>query len=167
MTEKVYWFNIDNEVADKWKEICPSDKYKVIKPDRIRDLLPKELQGEYLSKVDSVVVMCSGSTDKTYLVANLNRIDKGYKVDQDPFSLTFISGQALPSGCILFHGSWEGRTTEVPQEIWSNILASGIGHCFPIDTLPDKEEGDLKEIWNESHGEAFRHILEKYGVKIQ
>lgn len=108
--------------------------------------------------------MASGSTEGTaYCMVNVMRADPNdYAIDQQPFGLAFVGPQAYPSGCLVHHGDWPGRTVRYPPVDFSDrILNRGLGLHYPVVELPVKPSGSIHELVVESQHKAFNTVVFK------
>jgi hypothetical protein len=93
-------------------------------------------------------------------MANINRVEsKTGEIDQQPFGLLLVGASASPSGCFLDHGNWQGRTSQPPPEFWEYISNSGIGHCFPLKTLPIEDSGSIEQLDIDCQHAAFGKLI--------
>lgn len=152
---KFDWFSISGQKSAEWLNLCQPNEYNVISPDLVPSIIPQALK----DKADSVLVMASGTMDNggtAYYVANIHRIDfKATAIDQQPFALAFVGGEAAGSACMVQHGNWSGRTTEPPVHFWNQIRASGLGYCFSFSEMPSTTSGQLVDLMLNSHKIAF------------
>ncbi|GBE29063.1 hypothetical protein BMS3Bbin04_00071 [bacterium BMS3Bbin04] len=156
--KKLSWFNVENQSKEKWLDLCPLNTWKIVSPDQLpTGSFPQPL----LDKCDSVFVMTSGSDEGVaYCMANANRIDeRAYAIDQQPFGLAFIGESPAPSGCLMHHGDWDGRTTPYPSGFESYISSSGIQDYYPLSELPAEASGSIQRLRIESQQEAFENIM--------
>jgi hypothetical protein len=97
---------------------------------------------------------------------NGHRVDQPAKaIDQMPFGFIDTSGQAPSSGCLIQHGNWPERTTKPPDQFWTHLNASGLGHCFPISELPQQQSGAISELKIQSQIDAFNTLVSKLNPK--
>ena len=123
--------------------LCPENRFSVVPPDRLTGLFSDSL----LNKVNSVMLMASGSGNFTTFVANMNRVDMpASAVDQEPYIVVFDHSASTASGCFVHHGSWPGRTTQMPERFSRMISASGIQAHYPLETMPCASSGSLDEL---------------------
>lgn len=159
MSKKKYdWFDMSNQNRKEWEDLCPVNEFRIVKPDQLPSVLPKSLT----SKFDSVFILASGSADDTivYYMINGNRVDyKVGQIDQQPLGLAFVGPDPIPSGCLIQHGDWEGRSTIPPDEFWYYLTESGIGNLYPISELPPRNSGSIKELKSQSQWDAFSDLL--------
>lgn len=116
---------------------------------------------------EAVVILSPTSTGGVYLVFDLHRLDAPARaIDQEPFALIVHSSGPGPSGVLVHHGDWPGRTLTVDQSLWAAVEASGVGRFYlaqlpaglrrgPLELLP---EGD-----RHAFNEAVRQL--RLGVK--
>ena len=161
MTDELHWKPLVASETEEWRALLPSGvndpSYRYIEPREFPSSIPESLK----AKLDSAVVMASGSPGgTTYLVCNLNRIDrKDDAVDQQPFALAFDANGEVASGVYINHGNWPGRTQRLPAEYTAHVQASGIGKYF-IPTIPEAtREGLLSDLSESSHRHAFDKVI--------
>jgi len=158
----------------------PKVVWKQIQHDKIRQIalrVPKErnvfvsLKAEdfpelnvapqsYKDKLLSVDVAVSGcpSEDATYYMCNFRRFDTNLNdsyIDQDVFGFIIDNDTQCPSisGCMVYHGNWDGRTEELQP------LPSGTPEQL-FDALKQAytpTSGDLSQL-TESELRAFECI---------
>ena len=159
MGKKISWFDTTKEELEPWESICPSNEYRVIKPDDLPPVVPCAL----VDKADSILVVASGTESGTVIyMANLHRVDKNdYSIDQEPFGIAFLGNDTTTSGCLIHHVKWDDRTTKPPKDFWNYVTASGIGNCYPISELPKSKGGKIEELGIGSQEGAFQAICEK------
>ncbi|MBN1190985.1 MAG: hypothetical protein JXA46_14615 [Dehalococcoidales bacterium] len=153
------WFDSSKINCGLLKNLCPSDEYRVIKPNELTGIIPDGL----IQKADNILIMASGTATGTVIyMANINRVDEKDKaIDQEPFGLAFLSDDTTTSGCLIHHGNWDARTTRPPEEFWGNIAASGIGNCYPISEIPKNPSGSISELNISSKEGAFQAVCSK------
>lgn len=146
------WFDWQEKPAIEFSELinlCPVGEYRVIP---VGGFPTGIVSSELLAKCDSVFVLCSGTDyGRTYAMFNFNRID-GAEVDQMPYALAFDGGDVLPSGVLIQHGSYPGRTTPLPNDYYPYVAASG---TYPLKELPQAFEGSIKDLNIGSQEEAL------------
>lgn len=158
MSKKKYdWFDISDQDKKDWEEICPVNEYRILKPEDFPNVLPESLVDKY----DSIFIMASGSSNGVaYYMANGNRVDfMDSAIDQQPFGLAFVGSDVIPSGSLIQHGDWEGRTTYPPPEFWEHISCSGIGNCYPLSELPTSNSGSIEDLKVNSQKDAFIDLV--------
>ena len=164
MGKKISWFNISSQDREEWEEFCPTNEYRIYDPETFQIRFPGLFSDELVQKSAEVFVMASGSDRGiAYYMANVMRIhEKDYAIDQEPFGLAFVGPQAYPSGCLLHHGDWPGRTTTYPPaDFYDRVLNSGLGLHYPVVELPVKPSGSIHELEVESQHEAFNKVVFK------
>jgi hypothetical protein len=57
-----------------------------------------------------------------------------------------------------------GRTIPPPNGFSDYILASGLGNCFPLPTMPPNQRGSIEELHNSSQEKAFEKLIKKITV---
>ena len=140
--------------------------YKVLRKDEIPSCFSSILK----QKCDHAVVMVSDvSTAKdfgapaaaTVVVCNAQRVDPKEKaIDQEPFGIAVIGDEPAPSGLLLHHGDWNGRTvSDLPEGFWKYVESSGVGDYFPFQKFPGGACGPLDDLRKTSHGMAFREVV--------
>jgi len=119
----------------EWESLCPPNHYKIIKPSELPAPIPDALK----DKCSHAVMISSGvvGTSTVWCMVNLNRLDKkDNAIDQEPFIYAVRDGEFLPSGCIVHHGDWEGRTVALPEivpTVTSSLLEDIITGHFPAE----------------------------------
>ncbi|MEE9603997.1 MAG: hypothetical protein V3V70_00370 [Candidatus Scalindua sp.] len=161
---KYDYFNIEDQARKEWENLCPPNEYRVIqKKDFL--MLPGVLPSELTNKYESIFVMASGDGVENgivYYMANGNRLDyKDNTIDQQPFGLAFIDNTPIPSGCLIQHGDWEGRTTRPPKEFWDKVSKSEVGQRYPLSELPEKDSGSINDINIKSQNTAFSTLVKQ------
>jgi hypothetical protein len=151
------WFNVRDERLKEWSDFCPAGQFRLTMPDRLPGPLPTSLTKKY----DSVLVTAAqDDACTTYFVLNGHRIDeKDRAVDQQPFGLAFENVVPAPSGCLIQHGDWPGRTTYPPQQFWNGLKEHGQGLCQPFTELPKKSSGRLDSLTVPSQLAAQRLVI--------
>ncbi|SRR6266540_1358620 len=162
---KYSWVDISNDDFQQLFTACPIGGYLIVTPTEAGRLIPT-LSKAHLAKADSVFFMCSGTTyGVAYYMANINRVENGTLViDQDPLGFAVFENEPLVSGCYIQHGKWMGRTIAPPIGFSGHILASGLGTCFPLPTMPPNTRGSIEELHNSSQQKAFEKLLKKITV---
>ena len=155
---KYDWFDTSKEDREKWEALCPPGEYRILPSEVLSGVVPQELYSQY----NSVFIMASGTASgNIYFMANGNRVDfPDNAVDQMPFGLAFIGDDPVPSGCLIQHGDWEGRTTEPPQEFWGLIIASGIHSHYPLSEMPEESAGKITNLKIDSQDAAFGKLVD-------
>jgi hypothetical protein len=91
---------------------------------------------------------------------NLNRIDHN-DVDQMPYGIAFEATEVLPSGVLIQHGKYPGRTAPLPRDFYNYVAASGI---YPLQEMPVNNAGPISELNIGSQEDAFRLLVDKIKV---
>jgi hypothetical protein len=159
MGKKYSYFDTSAQDRADWERLCPPGEYRVLPPSALSGLLP----GGLLAKGDSVLVIASGCPQGTITwMANVHRVDqKASGIDQEPFGVVFHGNSPAASGCLVHHGSWSGRTSQVPAKFWDAVAASGIGNCYPFSGLPSKPAGPITDLNVPSQHGAFAALVEE------
>jgi hypothetical protein len=151
------WFDWQSQPElfyDQLKEICPTGEYRVVTPS---DLPAGIISTSLLKKTHSILVLCSGTANgRVYAMLNLNRID-GNEVDQMPYAIAFEGNQPIPSGVLIQHGDYPGRTTPLPGDFYEYIAVSG---TYPLKEMPEEDRGSIKNLNIGSQEEALRLLVE-------
>jgi hypothetical protein len=134
-------------------QICPVGEYRVVSPQAIPSGI---ISPGLLAKTHSVLFLCSGTVNgRIYTVMNFNRID-GQEVDQMPFAIAFEGNEPLPSGVLVQHADYPGRTTPLPTDFYQYITASG---TYPLREMPLNDAGLIQNLNIGSQDEAFRILV--------
>lgn len=151
------WFGINSQSREQWDQLCPVGEYRIANKDALLGVLPARLLATY----DSVFIMASGTlSGVVYYMANGNRIDsKDGAIDQMPFGLAFVGNAPIPSGCLIQHGDWGGRTTHPPAEFWGLVDASGTPSHYPLSELPLETTGKITDLKIASQADAFGNLV--------
>jgi hypothetical protein len=153
------WSKLEKENQDRWNNLCPTNEYRLVSRDVISGLLSDSLVRKY----DSVLLVCSGVADSTARVymANGYRVDqKDSAIDQMPYGFILTGGTGIPSGLLIQHGNWESRRIEPPVEFWSHIERSGVGTCYPLESLPAQNSGTIADLQVAKHvTDSFQALL--------
>ncbi len=138
---------------DKWNEICPPMKYRVMTgPEACKlGIVPTGM-----NDVNTVAIGASGSTDSTIMYfANYFRIDKS-EIDQEPYIELYENGLTQSSIYgILHHADFIGRTETLDSSQLLRISASGSTTDIQFTAKPDKNEGTLDELRNQGKISGF------------
>jgi len=133
--------------------ICPEGQYRVVTPDVIP---PGLISPALLAKTHSVLIMCSGTASgRVYAMLNLNRIDRS-EVDQMPYAIAFDAHEPIPSGVLIQHAGYPGRTSPLPADFYEYIAASG---TYPLKGMPPADSGPISELRVGSQEEAFSLLV--------
>jgi len=93
---------------------------------------------------------------------NFNRPDySDNAIDQEPFFFGYVGGNVYPSGFVVHHADYVGRTTNVPQSVLNGIKASGFLQDLPLSILPNNSSGDVYGPLPASQQEAIRFSFNK------
>ena len=139
-------------------ELCPVGEYRVVAPERIpAGILSRDL----LARTHSVLILCSGApSGRIYVMLNLNRVDHN-DIDQMPYAIAFDGFEAIPSGMLIQHGNYPGRTTTLPPDFCKHVAASGI---YPLTEMPPDDAGSIAGLDIGSQEEALRLLVEEICV---
>jgi hypothetical protein len=133
--------------------LCPVGQYRVVTPEVIPSGI---LSPGLLMKTHNILVLCSGTvSNRVYAMLNLNRIDSG-DIDQMPYAMAFDGNESIPSGVLIQHGSYPGRTTILPKDFYPYVAASG---TYPLQELPVNNSGSISELKIGSQEHAFRILV--------
>ncbi len=147
------WQPKPNIVFETLHQLCPVNEYRVVTPDEIPSGI---IAPGLLAKTHSVLILCSGtSSGRIYAMMNFNRIDDG-EVDQMPYVMAFDSNESIPSGVLIQHGNYSGRTTPLPQDFYPYIAASG---TYPLQEMPTSQSGSIYDLKIGSQEDAFRILV--------
>lgn len=177
MTEKYFWKPLGKQNYTDWSSLCDFDSYRYYSEGEKESIIPYlsgGISSEYFKNVKEIMVLCSGErrSSCTYFVMNFHRKDKGNVIDEDPLIVYFKSGQqSTPSGMILFHGDWAGRTspTPIPKSVIDDIEQNTIKAYFPssgtyIDIPPS---GSLSSLEGFSDIKAFNRVISKFRENME
>lgn len=132
--------------------LCPVGEYRVVTPEEIPSGI---ISLGLLAKTHNVLVLCSGtSSGRVYAMMNFNRIDGG-EIDQMPYAMAFDGNESIPSGVLIQHGNYSGRTTPLPEDFYPYVAASG---TYPLQEMPTSHSGSIYDLKIGSQEKAF-HIL--------
>jgi len=129
-----------------------------IKPNEFPSI--KTFPTEYAKKLETITVSISASTFNEEPIRTINcifhRIDKNM-IDQDEFGFFLDCNTETPSisGCMLYHGSWNGRTEDYQKA--KNVLSQ----------VPDDLEITLEnspDVFIEGHKSINKRILKMKSV---
>lgn len=153
---KSMWLDWQPKPAIEFEDlskICPVGEYRVVDPQ----VIPAGIIAPgLLAKTHSVLILCSGTmSGRVYAMMNLNRID-GVEIDQMPYAMAFDGNESIPSGVLVQHGSYLGRTTPLPPDFYPYIAASGI---YPLQEMPTNDSGSIYDLKIGSQEEAFRILV--------
>lgn len=122
-----------------YDDICPVNEYRILTSGSY----PPELPDDLTRKFNHAYCIASGSASSVVYVITGERID-GNKIDEHPFIVAFDRQTGKGYGGIIHHGNWDGRTTNIPDEMFKHISASGIQNYYPLQKLPSAS-GSLTE----------------------
>jgi hypothetical protein len=139
-------------------EFCPVGEYRVATPEEMPSgILPQGL----LAKAHDILILCSGTPNgRTYFMLNVNRVDRN-EIDQMPYAIAFDNAQSIPSGLLIQHGDYPGRTTLLPEDFREYVTTSGI---YPIKEMPSNRRGPISELKIGSQDEAFKLLVNEICV---
>lgn len=154
---KYKWFEISHENREEWESLCPPNEYRVVDPTLLPSIIPIALK----NKLNSALIIASGEANGiVFYMINLMRVDtKDAAIDQQPFGLAFVGDTPIPSGCLIDHGNWQGRTIKPPSDFWSLISKSGIRSVYPLAEMPRNSFGNIRDLQVTSQEEAFNTIV--------
>jgi len=149
------WFDWQTKPTigfDVLSQICPVGEYRVVPPE----VIPAGIIAPgLLAKTHNVLILCSGTANgRIYTMMNLNRIDGG-EIDQMPYAIAFDGNESIPSGVLVQHASYPGRTTPLPSDFYQYIAASG---TYPLQEMPTNDKGSILDLNIGSQEDAF-HLL--------
>ncbi len=135
--------------------ICPPGEFRVVDAAAIpAGIIAQGL----LQKTASVFMMCSGTdSGRLYIMMNMNRVD-GPNIDQMPYAIAYDGSTPIPSGVLIQHANYPGRTTPVPPGFYGFVAACGI---YPLSELPPNRSGQIGELRIGSQQEAFRLLVSR------
>jgi len=136
------WQPVPAESLRTFRAICPSPGYRVISPGEVP---PGTLSPRLLEKCGEIVVVSSGTeTGRLYFLFNLRRLEPGEgAIDEMPYGIAFDGDVPIPSGVLMQHAHYPGRTTPAPSGLWDLVLASGIRALM---SEPPNVSGPLSEL---------------------
>lgn len=115
-------------------------------------LLPQSL----LAKANSILLLASGSGNRSFFVANINRVDtRASAIDQQPYIVEFDHDALSAHGGFINHGNWPGRTTTQSQDFFNHVAASGTGAYYPLPEMPTIASGSLDDLQISSQHAAY------------
>jgi hypothetical protein len=176
MPERIKWLPIEKQRVNDWMQLCPENSFQIVEPNEILTLLPHSLQTGYARKLDTSIIINKvapfghGVSTATFVIADLHRLDKGgYVIDQDPYIMASVSGEENPrtSGAFFLHGDWKDRTFEpdwssdAPNQVLSNINASGIDRFYPSSVILSGKRGDITTLDKTIYQNTIEHILKR------
>jgi len=140
-------------VWDDLEMICQVGNYRVIEPNQVPAGL---ISPGLLTQCHSVLVLCSGTADgRVYAMFNLNRIDYN-EIDQMPYCIAFDGNEPIPSGILIQHADYPGRTTTLPVDFYQYIVASG---TYPLKEMPQNDSGPITDLNIGSQEEALSLVV--------
>ena len=135
-----------------WSGLAPEGTYRNVPLSAMSGLLPQSL----LAKANSILLLASGSGNRSWFVANINRVDTRVSaIDQQPYVVEFDHNALSAHGGFIDHGNWSGRTTKQSQDFFNHIAASGTGTCYPLPEMPTIASGLLDDLQTSSQHAAF------------
>lgn len=161
---KLKWFPLTEEQMAYYTGNCPKNEYRVFQGVTSLPGLPDDL----VRKADNLLIGCSGdATGSLYYIANLARIDlKDQAIDQHPFGFIVNPMNQTPSGVLIDHGNWEGRTIKPPTEAWDEIILGNFEQYQSLQILPPKEAGSIDDLSDSSQHRAFATMIEKLNAEL-
>lgn len=161
---KIKWFPLTEEQMAYYTGNCPKDEYRVLQGITSLPGLPDGL----VRKADNLLIGCSGDANGgLYYFANLSRIDsKDKAIDQHPFGFIVDSTNQTPSGVLIDHGNWEGRTVNPPTEAWNEIMQGSFEQYQSLQILPPNESGSIYELSDSSQQRAFATMIQKLNKEL-
>jgi len=153
MGKTVTWFDTSSDERAAWEAVCPVGQFRVASPSIIPSIMPWFPAG-FLAKIEAVTIVASGNVNGPILfMANFHRRDfRARAIDQEPFGAVFLGSEPAPSGCLLHHGAWPGRTVTMPLQFW---LPSGATSCCTVSGIPPQVSGVIADLKIECHHAAF------------
>lgn len=149
------WQEAPNVTVSALSTLCPPGTYRVIEPNAMP---PGILSPGLLGKAHSILLLSSGTNNgRIYFMFNLNRVDHS-DIDQMPYGIAFEGTDVLPSGVLIQHGNYPGRTTPLPRDFYNYVAASGI---YPLQEMPANDAGPISELEIGSQEDAFRLLVDK------
>jgi hypothetical protein len=150
MKPKPSYITLTSTQQAELTSVVPSSGWKIISGKDLPTVFPHTFR----NKIDSALVISQPtSTGGTYLVLSARRVDKkANAIDLEPFAIIVHSTGTGRTGVFLHHGSWEGRTEQLPEDFLDEASRSGIGDYFlskppnaatqgTIDQLPKGDRG--------------------------
>jgi hypothetical protein len=148
-------------------ELATTEGWRIVS----RDSLPSVFPDSFRAKLDSAVLIVSGSVSgTTTLVCNASRVDtRAHAIDQEPFAVVVYPSGVSSGGMFVHHGDWPDRTSPAPDGFWNHVRVSGVSNYFsshppegvtsgPLATLPigqkhafDAVVSRIAELGNKSH----------------
>jgi hypothetical protein len=158
LSKKTSWFNLTEEQSKEFEDVDMQTGWKIIQQNDLPSVLPSDFR----KKIDSAVMITAPtSTGGTYLVYNNLRVEQKEKaIDQHPFAIIVHSTGPSPSGILIHHGKWEGRTTKAPEVFWNYVNESGVGNYFYTNPPNGLSSGTLDEL-PDGHRDAFEKIINR------
>lgn len=139
--------------------ICPPGDYRVVDAAAIPAGI---ISPGLLQKTTSIFIMCSGTdSGRLYIMMNMNRVD-GPNIDQMPYAIAYDGSTPIPSGVLIQHANYPGRTTPTPPGFHRFVAGSGI---YPLSELPTIRTGRIGDLRIGSQEHAFRLLVS--GIQSQ
>lgn len=143
--------------AQDWSGYCPPMEYRVKKQNEFPPFLPESLA----KKFNCGLVAASGNeTQQTYVFQGY-RVD-GEELDEHQYIVTFDITLETAFGGFIHHADYEGRTTQIPDEMLKCIALSGVNVDFRFARRPPHESGSLQELIDTGLIDGFTN-----SVKVQ
>ena len=156
MAKRGMWFDWQPRPAitlSGLANVCPPGEFRVVDAAAIP---PSVISQGLLETTTSIFMMCSGTdSGRLYVMMNLNRVD-GPDIDQMPYAIAYDGSTPIPSGVLIQHANYPGRTTPVPPGFHTFVAASGI---YPLSELPSNRSGRIGELRIGSQQDAFRLLV--------
>ena len=132
-------------------------EYRVKKQEEFPPFLPESLT----NKFNCGLVAASGNeVHQTYVF-------QGYRVDCDEldehqYIVTFDVRSGTAFGGFVDHADYEGRTTQIPEEMLKCIALSGVNADFRFARRPPNDSGSIQELIDAGLIDGFTN-----SVKVQ
>lgn len=141
MAPKENFIALSPEQQKELAELASTPGWRVVS----RDSLPSVFSDSFRSKLDSAVLMVSGTVHgTTTLVCNAARVDIAARaIDEEPFAVVVYPSGVSNGGMFLHHGDWPGRTASAPPEFWEQVAVSGVSNYFLSHPPADVTSGPL------------------------
>ena len=158
MAPKTSWLDLTSTQQAEIDAVARTNGWRIVGHGDLPTVLPVSFR----EKIDSAVVIASGTTSGvTYLVYDNLRVDvNDDAIDHDPFGIVVYSTGASPRGMLLHHGDWDGRTEQPPDSFWDYVRDSGIGDYFYTNPPSGQSTGTLENLPN-GHRGAFEAVVER------
>ncbi len=153
MASKVNWVRLNAAQQDGLTSLAKSPGWRIVPTSELAPVLPPRL----VPKLDAVMVVAEPtSTGGVFLMLNALRVD-GEELDQQPFGVIVSSTGASSSGVWVDHGSWKGRTVDLPNDFFEVVDESSIGSYYYANPPSGVREGSLVQL-SGGHPEAFAKV---------